>query len=352
VQLQASTTNTGTATITLTYTADGSSGTDTHNVDVADVNFAKPNAGDACSGFDDSGTAPYWLMVPVNQAGGTQTASFMVNFGKPGLDVELYSDPAGAVAFSGGNPTLEVNATGTVVSVTGMQANPTAAIKVRDFKTKTDLKGSLNLDIKGSGTRNLVLFAVSQQGPNDKKPKLVPKNAPNGLSNLDAIYGRQANYHITASGSTSLAVNYDLNGDGKLAAGGEDSAVTSEMDAITGAIVVYYCNPTCSANFDSQALYGVYVKALSSPTTVGAAPVTGADYFIGDTHADPTPVISAHELGHLLGLQDVCTGQPGDSPNCSPMVGSDTNRIMWHIDGSNPQRCRLVHADWDTVNPN
>jgi hypothetical protein len=85
---------------------------------------------------------------------------------------------------------------------------------------------------------------------------------------------------------------------------------------------------------------------------VALAPVGGVLAVMQDTHSDSTDLLTAHELGHLLGLHDVCSGGASDQATCSqPPAGIDpTMLIMWHIDGSNSGRCRLLHVDWDALN--
>ena len=69
----------------------------------------------------------------------------------------------------------------------------------------------------------------------------------------------------------------------------------------------------------------------------GAAVTFGQrDSFIGDAHSDTTNFVTAHEIGHLLGLSD--------DPD-------DTALMFGQAQQNHPNRCFVNQRSWRGANP-
>jgi hypothetical protein len=149
---------------------------------------------------------------------------------------------------------------------------------------------------------------------------LVPMNAPTAAALQDylnnTIWGKQANVMFTVTRS-DFTVNYDLNRDGGLA-----DAPLDEVNAISAVAK----DATADINV-------YYVKALEVPqaTTVIGLHLT----WIQDTHVNSTVNVSAHEIGHELGI----AYESMDPIDVMLSFGSATNP------------CNVKQRDWNTVNP-
>lgn len=165
-----------------------------------------------------------------------------------------------------------------------------------------------------------------------------PSNVPTQAdlkSYLDSVYGTQANIYMTVLPLTTVTVNYDLNGNGALdypSSGpfsAEESAITGAVFR-AGAINVYYVNALTNATQRSEGItYGKYTNKTATVT------------FIQSSLHSSSVNITAHEIGHALGLEhpDVY-GEP---------YWLTTDRLMRNPDvGGSP--CRLILHEWNTAN--
>lgn len=147
-------------------------------------------------------------------------------------------------------------------------------------------------------------------------------------SYLDGLYGTQANVFFNVMTSTTVVVNYDLDGDTNL----DDRAAiySSEVQAVL------------SNAFTSGAVNVYYVNSLKTGFT-GDTPANAANIhvsFIADVHTNSTVNITAHEIGHAMGLRHPPTNQL-----------TAVDRLMWWLgQPSNP--CRLIRDEWTNVNKN
>jgi hypothetical protein len=152
-------------------------------------------------------------------------------------------------------------------------------------------------------------------------------------SYLDSVFGTQANIYMTVLPLTNIVVNYDLNGNGDLDY--PSSGFSAEQSAIT------------AAAYNSNAVNVYYVNTLYNPSennegiTYGTKP--GSITFIQSSHLSSNVNVSAHEIGHALGLQ-----HPQDYIPPEP-TSLTTDRLMRSPDlGGSP--CRLIQHEWDTAN--
>jgi hypothetical protein len=148
------------------------------------------------------------------------------------------------------------------------------------------------------------------------------------------VYGKQANVFMNVLPLVSTNVNYDLNTNGVLEVETIDATKASaEQAAITNAV------------FHAGAINVYYVRSISA-TNIGLAfsyqPLKTA--YIQDFHDGSNVHITAHELGHHLGIDyDVATLPPPYKTK----PGLD-DRLMGPDSRSDP--CRLIRAEWQTNN--
>jgi len=314
-----------------------------------------------CAGFDDpqdaTGQKEYWLMVP---SGGANTVN--VRIAGDLSNLEFTTSDAATVQVSPAVPTnhriqLTVSTTAPSSSDSEKVFLVYHAFAAPPLPVSMSIPiGSISLAVKTPVNRTVYPFAVSQQAANGQvtdSPNRLPNTAAL-QAELESVYGKQANFHFTVFSTTVLSGNYDLNGDHKLAVPTEGAtSTTSEMVALFTVIGNDACpappaqpKPTC----DPHGFYATYVHSFDR-TYPGVTP-NGFPAFMQDSHQDSTELLTTHELGHSLKLDDIC---PGDTSlatvqACLSHQSRDQERIMWHIDGT-PNRCRLTKKEWDIVNP-
>jgi hypothetical protein len=192
----------------------------------------------------------------------------------------------------------------------------------------TNVGAVANVDVLAIKTNVIVaIWAVTAQG----EPSTTPTNAPAQAalqSYLNSVFGKQANVFFNVLPLVSTNVNYDLNGNGEL--DWQTTGYSAEMSAIVGTI------------YNAGAINVYYVKALNGPIDAGGITVLGTQTsFIQDSNMNSNVNVTAHELGHALGIgYDVGSTAPGDP-----------DRLMWCCEtGNNP--CRLIRSEWRTINGN
>ncbi len=296
---------------------------------------ATPTNAEVCAGFDDQ-TPKYFnfvhrtLSVPQN---GTNSVSIQV------FPLNVHSQ----VVFQALN---------SLISVTpGQATGPTQLVQVAGLTTGTNIQSStfvvwgvgaqqsytnaaaiIDADVLPKATNvTIALYRITATSSN-----FPPSNVPTAAelkSYLDNVFGKQANVYMSVLNVTNLTVNYDVaEPNGKLdwyMSGGlsyEQIAITSAVYR-AGAINVYYVNDLTSPDLDAKGIAYAFTN--------------GPVIFIQDSHANTSVNISAHEIGHALGL-----GHPNDP---GQRLTGDPDRLMWRYDeGDNP--CRLIRSEWRTVN--
>jgi hypothetical protein len=182
----------------------------------------------------------------------------------------------------------------------------------------------------------VAIYAVTAQG----EPGTAPTNAPSqaSLSNyLNQVYGQQVNVYMKVLPLTNVVVNYDLNGNGALdyptsGFSAEQSAITAAVQTVH-AVNIYYVhaiyNPSANPPAEGITVPWTYANKTTTYTFIQDAPISS------------TVNVTAHEIGHALGLEH--PNVYGESPSLT------TDRLMRAIDvGGSP--CRLIEHEWITVN--
>jgi hypothetical protein len=318
----------------------------------------------ACSGFDDVSQTTVdpnnpkhrikqsWIAVGLSSTQGPGQNNVILN---SNVDFEaldfIPSDPSIMItrgAVKKDQMTLTISA-----SIAG---NTTHVDVVNHENHNMTPYATLFVDVQPYVSRNVYPFVTSQQNPpqqpNGPLPpiSLVPQNAENASGALqtllESIFGVQANVHFVVSGQKSVAANYDLNHDGKLNVPLEGARTigTPEMVAVQQGIASSGC--TCAP--DTHGIFPAYVKAFDKPYT-GITPV-GFSPYIEDSHSDTTELLTSHEIGHTLGLGDICPGDVNDPTvqACLNSSGKEKDRIMWHLDGD-AGKCRVNKTEWDQI---
>jgi hypothetical protein len=290
------------------------------------------NTAGPCAGFDDE-TPKFFnfthraLSVPNN---GTNTVTADI------FPTNLY----GQVTFETGDSFISVSPT--------QATSATQLLQVSGTTTGTNIASSYFLAV-GNGAQdsdhpvgaiadvdvlpkktNVFVFLYRAIATSNSPPTNVPSES-DLKAYLDGLYGKQANVYMTVAYIGSLTNNYDLNGNGAL--DWSTNSLTAEQIAImnafyvTGAINVYYVNAL--TNSQGRVAEGITFASLQT-------------CFIQDAHTNTSVNITAHEIGHALGI----LAHPNDPGR--PLTG-DPDRLMWAYDtGGNP--CRLIRSEWQTVN--
>jgi len=289
-----------------------------------------------------------------NPAQGTKDVRLVSNIGFDGIDL-ISSDATKATVARGA-----IDHNHMTVALTGLQPDETTVISAVDHQNHSTVYATLHLFIKPRIARTVYPFAVSNID-NRGSTTLVPTRVADSATlqaRLEQIYGVQSNVHFTVNPSSRLSVHYDLNGDGAVQTGGEESPPSDEVAAIvTGIFDFYHCitiDPNNPCSIDNTGFFPAYVHRMSQDVAIGFRPTSneGGTYLevIGDLHNDGTDVTTSHEIGHSLGMRDLCPGDPNsrDVQTCIRNSTHEVDRIMWHFDG-NPGRCRLIKSEWQII---
>jgi len=269
-------------------------------------------AANACSAFDDT-IAPHAIMV---KTGGTNTANAQIAPAGATSNISFESDDTAKATVS---PATS-SGTPQAITVTGV-AKGEANILAKQTGTASVL-ATLRVSIKDNLPKTVEVHKITDTA---NTPNLVPTNAPTAASLEtflnDNIWGKQANVTVTVTRSDHR-VRYDLDGNQKLADPVLESATSREIDAITAVA------KTASKDFN---IY--YINEMEVPH---AFTMRGrGETWIQDTHVNSTANVTAHELGHALGIAR-------ESQNALD--------VMFEV-GSSTNPCEVRKRDWDDVNP-
>lgn len=183
-------------------------------------------------------------------------------------------------------------------------------------------------------TVKVSLFVVTATGG------AAPTTAPDNTAiqtYLNDLYGKQANVFFQVWAPTPKTINYDTN-----PANGMLDLVSPNVLVAPAEFTVI--SPLTETNADLRVHY---VNALTNS-------VTGSDYkgntpfanslfgsFIQDSHPSSVKHITAHELGHQMGIPwDVATS--AGPPN--RIAGANDRLMWWQAMVDDP--CRLIKAEW------
>lgn len=244
----------------------------------------------------------------------------------PGSNGRLDSTPAGDDKKqgnninTGANGICETTAAGDDVQVILLGHGQPNATCVTPGHNKFRDTAPLGDDGVSADDKNITTGADGICNTTANAENLIPVSVPTAatlesyLNNV--IWGKQANAYFTVSRSDK-AVNYDLNRNSQC-----DGNLTSFTDEETAII---------NAANDNRADLNVYYVNTYSLADGGTL---FQQSFIGDDHPDSTENITAHEIGHGLGIHYEST---------------DPMDIMFGpLSSSNP--CNVKKSDWDTVN--
>ena len=272
-----------------------------------------------CCAFDDTLTPP-WLMAP---KGSNNTAQ---------LEIQP-PDAVGLVELSSSDNTLATvaptmpAATPQRVTVQGV-AKGEPEIRAKLMETGETI-ALLKVSVKEQQVKLVVIHAITEQ-----QPEFGPRRAPSAsdLENYlnDTIWGKQANVYFIVV-RTDFTIPYDMNANGICEVGNPAANQLSDEEI---AIIQGAADTNAAINVYFVQNYGVAGLQVNAATAaVGSA--IGAQTFIQDGHVNSTLNITAHEVGHGLGL--------------SPYESGDIKDVMYGVsDVSDP--CRVIKHDWDIVN--
>ncbi|MGD1019877.1 MAG: hypothetical protein ABSA12_11240 [Verrucomicrobiia bacterium] len=269
------------------------------------------------------------LSVPQS---GTNTVTVMINPGTVIGQILFQMTNTVSASISPSAPSSSTQ----LVSVAGLATgnvittNQLVVLGYGAQNTYTTACSQVDVDIMPRKTNvTVAIWAVTAKG----EPSTAPTNAPTqaSLSNyLNQVYGKQANVFFNVLPLVSTNVNYDLNTNGVLDVETQNETLqTAEQAAITSAV------------FRAGAINVYFVKAMSADWGLSYPPLSVT--YIQDVHDETNVNITAHELGHQMGIPyDV------DSPTGVTAPGNP-DRLMWYT-GLSDNPCRLIRSEWETVN--
>lgn len=312
----------------------------------------------ACSGFDST-VNPHSIMVPRN---GNNISSATISPASVASKVGFLTNVSNAVV----SPNLAV-ASPQLISITGV----TYSDSILEAKTTTSGRlGALDVDVKSLQNQTVAIHAITQNnddiqvvpvgdigavcvspgpngyintipvsddivsggsilsGPNGRcetvsnSTPLSPANVPTAVElqvYLNSIWKQQANISFTVT-RNDFVVNYDLNRNGGVDAA--SSGFSMEENVIRAAAK------------DSSVDINIYYVNTYLLDSANAA-TAGKETFIQDSHDNSAVNITAHEVGHALGI--------GYESNDSIDVMLSYSSVI------NP--CNVKKTDWDTANP-
>jgi hypothetical protein len=190
-----------------------------------------------------------------------------------------------------------------------------------------DVLALLGISVKRQRVGKVTIHAITEAG-SGLAPTRVPTAAD--LQNyLGLIWGKQAFVDLTVTRMDQPVV-YDLNGNNicdnasSTNASAEEAMIISTAKDNTADYNIYYVNSYGGPNDNAATI------EIKRPT--GSFP---GGIFIQDDHTNSVENISAHEIGHALGLFGY--------ESTDPLDVMYTNALP-----SNP--CRVLKHDWDVVN--
>ncbi len=288
---------------------------------------------DPCGGFDDE-TPKYVnfthdaLSVPQNGTNTVTAVVFPTNvFSQISFDK---SDSFISVSPSQASSVTQLVSVSGFTSGNSITSSTFRVLGIGAQNSYTTVCATADIDVLPRGTNvTVAIYAVTATG----EPYTAPANAPTqaGLkSYLDTVYGKQANVFITVLPLVNITANYDLN-------------MNSNMDLATGNFLSAEMKAVTNAAYTSGAINVYYVKSIECPCPTEVLGITFPPLgviFIQDSHPQSNVNLTAHELGHALGLT------PDDVQENT--WGSDERLMLGYGSPNNP--CRLVRFEWQTVN--
>ena len=271
-----------------------------------DVRF---DADAPCSGFDDS-VLPRTVMVPLN---GTNAA--LVTIVPPAAASQVALSPPGLVS------PIRPGASQRIV----LQGRSAGRQIVEARRDDGRLLRGLVVDVWPRRDLTLSIHAVT-----DPTHGIAPTGVPRAdlvESVLNRLWGLQANIHFRVT-RADLTVRYDANNDGTLDAGSRARYPSAEMGRIIGA-----------AGSSSSAYQMFYVNRITDAASrgdLGGRAEAGDRYgFVASSYieaqtAGRVPLVTAHEMGHMLGINYEST---------------DRLDLMYGA----PTGCRITARDWNCV---
>ena len=169
---------------------------------------------------------------------------------------------------------------------TGILSNEFTVLGYGAQNSYTTACSKVAVDILPKRTNvTVALYAITATG----EPTTAPTNLPTSASlqsYLNSVYGQQANVYFTVWPLITNSVAYDSNMNGKLDMDlGEFVTITNNVNT-NATIIIYYIHT---------------VAVGGNPG--GAATLRFTPYtFVSDTHSNSVENITAHEIGHHLGI--------------------------------------------------
>lgn len=174
---------------------------------------------------------------------------------------------------------------------------------------------------------------------------LPPQDVPTAASlqtELNRIWGKQANVFFEVIRGPNQVVPYDLSPDGVAPA---DKALADPRINDAEFVILANALPTPPGfhfsiyfvrRIQEASVGGTVLRAFTSQRRNG--PALGFKAVVGDVHAGTSQVLTAHEVGHLLGIEDY--------------ESSNSDDVMYGlIGGASNNPCEVRKHDWNIVNP-
>lgn len=266
------------------------------------------------SGFDDTNATsnPPWLSVAVGQT--TKVGKARIIPPGQAKEVGFKSSNTGTASVSPATASTSPQ----VLSVKGVAVGETT---IEAFTGMDVMCESLNVAVYQKRTVTVAAFVITPTKRPGHPAAGCPKPNPNiskaGLQKALNNIWDQAAIGFTVTKLEKKTVDFDMNENCILDAGTstslgpEEQAIVNAAKDLNADINIYYVDDYSIDN----------ASTLSKLT------------FIQDSHANMTENITAHEVGHSLGLPDV----------------ADTSRLMLESSSAaNP--CFLNKPEWDTSN--